>query len=139
MTNKLTNVEKSSKAYWSILKSFLNNEKISLIHLLFYENCFITKFNKKAELFNSFFADQWSLMSNASKLSSNFTLYTNNRLSTVTFSQNDIGKIIQNLNPNKVHGHDNINIRMLKIYGSYLNTGLFLSNWKKGNIVSMYK
>ena len=73
-------------------------------------------------------------MSNASKLSSNFTLYTNNRLSTVTFSQNDIGKIIQNLNPNKVHGHDNISIRMLKIYGSYLNTGLFLSNWKKGTL-----
>ena len=141
MTNKLTNVEKSSKAYWSILKSFLNNEKISLIHLLFYENCFITNFNKKAELFNSFFADQWSLMSNASKLSSNFILYANNRLSTVTFSQNDIGKVIQNLNPNKVHGHDNISIRMLKIYGSSiygplelifkeaLNTGLFLSNW----------
>ena len=90
-------------------------------------------------------------MSNASKLSFNFTLYTNNGLSTVTFSQNDIGKIIQNLNPNKVHGHDNISIRMLKIYGSSiygplelifkeaLNTGLFLSNWKKGNIVSMYK
>ena len=38
MTNKLTNAEKSSKAYWSILKSFLNNKKIPLILPLFYEN-----------------------------------------------------------------------------------------------------
>ena len=45
-------------------------------------------------------------MSNASKLPSKFTLYTDNRLSTVTFSQDDIGKIIQNLNPHKAHGHD---------------------------------
>ena len=80
-------------------------------------------------------------MSNASELTSNFTLYTDNRLSTVTFSQDDIGKIIQTLNPNKTHGNDNISIRMLKIYGSSiygplelifeegLSTGLFSSNW----------
>ena len=40
-------------------------------------------------------------MSNASKLPANFTLYTDNQLYTVTFSQDDIGKIIQNLNANK--------------------------------------
>ena len=48
-------------------------------------------------------------MSNAIKLPSNFTLYTDNWLSTVTFSQDDIVKIIQNLNPNKANGHDNVN------------------------------
>ena len=110
MTNKLTNAEKSSKAYWSILKSFLNNKKIILIPPLFYETCFITNFKEKAELFNSLFADQYSHMSNVSKLPSNVTLYTNNGLSTVTFSQDETGKIIQNLNPNKVSVHDNISI-----------------------------
>ena len=85
MTNKLTNAEKSPKTYWSILKSFFNNKKILLIPPLFYENCFITNFKEKAELFSSFFADQCSLMSNASKLSSNFTLYTDNRLSQLLF------------------------------------------------------
>ena len=90
-------------------------------------------------------------MSNTRKLPSNVTLYSDNRLSTITFSQDDIGKIIQNLNPNKAHGHDNVNIRMLKIccssiYGSLepifkkaLNTGLFPSNWRKGNIVPIHK
>ena len=57
-------------------------------------------------------------MSNASKLPSSFKLYIDNRLSTVTFSQDEIDKIIQNLNPNKAHGYDNISIRMLKICGA---------------------
>ena len=51
-------------------------------------------------------------------------------ISTVTFSQDDICKIIQNLNVNKAHGHDNISIRILKIRGllifkEALSTGLF--------------
>ena len=151
MTDKLTNTEKSSKAYWAILKSFLNNKKMPLIPPLFHENCFITNFKENAELLNSFFADQCSLMSNANTLPSNFTVYTDNRQSTVTFSQDGIGKIIQNLNPNKAHGHGNISIRMLKICGSSnygpleliykeaLSTALFPSNWKKGKIVPIDK
>ena len=136
MNNKLNNTEKNSKAYWSMLKNFLNNKKIPLIPPLLYENCFITNFKEKAQLFDSFFADRCSLVSNASNLPFNFTLYTDNRLSTVTFSQDDIGKIIQNLNPNKSHGHDNISIRMLKICGLSIlwttgKTGtLFLSTKK---------
>ena len=37
---------------------------------------------------------------------------TQNRLSSVTFSQDDIAKIIKNLDSSKVHSHDNISIRM---------------------------
>ena len=43
---------------------------------------------------------------------------TDNYLSFVIFPQDDIAKIIQNLDPNKAHGHDNISIRKLKICGS---------------------
>ena len=68
-----------------------------------------------------------------------------------SFSQDDICKIIQNLNPNKAHGHDNISIWMLKICGSSiygplelifkeaLSAGLFPSNLKKGNIVPIHR
>ena len=74
-----------------------------------------------------------------------------NRLSSVTFSQEDIAKIIQNLHLGRVHGHDNISIRMLKICGSAIceplavifkqrvDTGIFPSEWRKGNIVSIHK
>ena len=103
------------------------------------------------ELFNPFFADQCALMSNASMVPSNFMLYTDNRLCAVTFSEDDFGKIIQNLKPDKAHDLDNINIRMLKICGSSiygslelifkeaLSTDLFPPNWKKGNIVPIHK
>ena len=76
---------------------------------------------------------------------------TDNRLSCVSFSQDGIAKIIQNLDPNKDHGHDNISIRMLKICGSSIykplemifkqciETGVFPSEWKKANIVLIHK
>ena len=47
MTNKLTNAQKSSKTYWSLLKGFLNNKKIPHILPLFHENCFIIDFEKR--------------------------------------------------------------------------------------------
>ena len=45
--NKLMNTQKNSRVYWSLLKSFLNNKKISIIPPLFYENYFITGFKEK--------------------------------------------------------------------------------------------
>ena len=70
---------------------------------------------------------------------------------TVTLSAKDIGKIIQNLDSNKAYGHDNLSICMLnicgdsicvpleKIFKQALLTGVFPSEWKKGNIVPIHK
>ena len=108
----------NSKTYSSLLNRPLINRKIYLILPLFHENKFVIDFKEKAELFNPFFAKQCSLIKSSSKLLSHLHYFTDNRLSFVNFSQDDIAKIIQNLDPNKAHGHDNINIRMLKICGS---------------------
>ena len=54
MLAKLTKFHKSLKAYWSLLKTFLNNKKIPLIPPLYHQGDFITNFKIKAELFNSF-------------------------------------------------------------------------------------
>ena len=91
---------------------------MSLIPPLFHEKKFVTDFKEKVELFNAFYGKQCSLITNSSKLPSHLHYLTDNRLSSVSFSQNDIAKIIQNLDPNKAHGHDNIRIHMLKICGS---------------------
>ena len=115
--NKLINTQKNSKVYWSLLKSSLNNKKIPIIPPLFYENRFITDFKEKAQLFNFFFSKQCSLIPNNSPLPADVNYITGKRLSTVTFSAKDIGKIIQNLDSNKAHGLDNISICMLKICG----------------------
>ena len=69
----------------------------------------------------------------------------------LTFSAGDIAKIIQNLNSNKAHGHDNISIWMLKIcddtickpldliFKQALIIDTYPSDWKKGNIVPVHK
>ena len=98
-----------------------------------------------------FFSKQYSLISNNSSLPNYINYTTEKRLSTVTISVDDIGKIIQNLDSNKAHGHDNISIRMLKICGNSiykpleiifrqaLLTGMYPPDWKKGNIVPVQK
>ena len=131
----------------SRLNRFLNNKKIPLIPTLFHENKFMTDFKEKAELFNAFFSKQCFLIKNSSKLPSHLHYLTDNCLSSVSFSQDYIAKIIQNIDPNKAHGQDNISIRMLKICGSSIykplemifkqciETSVFPSEWKKANIV----
>ena len=63
----------------------------------------MTDFKEKAELFNSHFATQCSLISNSSKLPSHIKYLTDNRLPLVSFSHDKIAKVIQNLDPNKAH------------------------------------
>ena len=105
----------------------------------------------KAEFFNAFFAKQCSLIKNSSKHPSHFYYITDNCFSSVSFSQEDIAKIIQSSDPNKAHGHDNFSIHMLKRCGSsiykplemifkqWIETGIFPSEWKKANVVPIHK
>ena len=72
-------------------------------------------------------------------------------LSTISFTKDDIAKIIKNLNPNKAHGFDVIIIRMIKIGGdsilkptelvfkSCIDSGKFPIEWKKANVVPVHK
>ena len=111
----------------------------------------MTYFNEKTELFNCFFSKQCSLLANHSKFPTSLSFRTDKRLSSITFSEKDIGTVSQGLDHNKIHGHDNISIRMLKIcgdtickplemiYSQALTSGSFPSEWKKGNIVPIHK
>ena len=137
VAKRLLDPSSSPKMYWSILKTFLNNKKI------FHDNKFITDFKQKAEIFNSNFSKQCTALINNSKILSECPRKLNESLSSITFEINDIEKIIKNRVPNKSHGHDMLSIRMLKLSGesiykplnfifkSCLETGQFLSEWKK--------
>ena len=109
---------------------------------------------KKVNFLIPFFADQCSLISNSSKLPSKLEYLTQSCLSSVTFSKDDIAKLIQNLDPNKVHGHDQVSIRMLKLYSNsiykpleiifnrYLETSTLPNDLEKGsllNVVPVFK
>ena len=131
----------STKSYWSTLKMFLNNKKIPCIPPLRHQNKYVTDFKEKAEIFNSFFAEQCSLMNNSSKLLSIFLKRTDKFISSISFSSNDIARIIQDLDPNKAHDHDMISIRMLKICSESISKPLeiILEKWKKANVVPVHK
>ena len=75
---------------------------------------------EKANLLHDFFATQCTPFSNNSVLHSAISFKTQSRLSSINFEKEDILKLIRNLNINKVHGHGNISIWMLKICDSVL-------------------
>ena len=151
IVKKLSDPNTSSKTYWSILKSLLTGKKVPCIPPIFHKHKFITDFREKAELFNSFFANKCSLITNTSVLPINCESLTDKSLSSISFTDNDIGKIIKSLDPNKAHGHDMMSIRMLKICGdsiykplhlifrASLDQGTFPLRWKKANVVPIYK
>ena len=86
-----------------------------------------------------------------SKLPSHLNYKTDNHLSAANFSIDDTAKILQNLDPNKAHGQDKISNRMLQLCGNSvckplelifqqaMESGSFRSEWKKGNVVPVYK
>ena len=68
LSHKLLDPKISQKSYWSILKIFLNDNKIPYIPPLLHQDKLITDFKEKANIFNNFFADQYSIVSNNSEL-----------------------------------------------------------------------
>ena len=115
LSQKLSKKATSSKTYWSILKTFLNNKKIPCIPPLFHDNKCVIVFREKADFFNTFFAEQCLLPKNNSELPKTLLFLTEKRLSNVQISNQNIIKIINSLGSNKAHGHYMINIRMLKL------------------------
>ena len=102
----------SAKTYWSILKVLFSNKKIPCILPLFHQGKYVIDFKKKAELFNSFFAKQCSIIQNSSKLLLTLNTKTENSISSITFNHHDIETIIHSLDPNKAHGFNMISIRI---------------------------
>ena len=132
------------------MTTILDDKKIPCIPPIYYNNNYITDFKEKAQTLNDFFAKQCTLVENTTKLPTNSFKRTNNLLSTISFTKNDIAKIIKNLNPNKAYGFDMISIRMLKICGdsilksleiifkSCLENRKFPIEWKKANVIPVH-
>ena len=76
---------------------------------------------------------------------------TNERLSSVKITNDDIHKIIAKLDLNKAHGHDKISIRIIKIcstsicrslrliFNHCIDNGIYPCEWKKANVVPIHK
>ena len=93
---KLSNPEASSEVYWSFLKSFVR-DKNTFIPRLYRNGDFITNSHQKTGLLTFFFAQQCSILQNSKALQTNLDPPTDQSLTSVNFSQDDILKIIPNL------------------------------------------
>ena len=119
LSKRLSNPEAAPKAYWKTLNRFLSNKKIPPIPPLLVNGEMISKFSKKAELFNKIFASECTPLSNASTLPP-LTTKTDKRLSSLKINEDDILSIIKSLNSNKSHGWDKLSIKMVKMCGKTL-------------------
>ena len=103
-------------------------------------------------MFNCFLAKQCFITNNSSELPSNNLEKKKDRsISTVTFTSDYIATLIQNLDANKAHGHDMLNICILTLCGksickpldlifqSCIKHGEFPTEWKKANVVPVRK
>ena len=77
----LNNPLLQAKTYWSILKTFYNGNKISLISPLSVDDKFVTDMKTKVNIFNKFFEEQCTPLKSDSKLSSNQIFVTQSQLS----------------------------------------------------------
>ena len=69
----------------------------------------------KANIFNKLFVEQCTPLENSSALPVNQIFFTQSRLNSINFNEEEMLKIVRALNIHKPHGHDDISIRMIKI------------------------
>lgn len=99
---KLLDPKTAPKSYWPTLSRFSNNEKTLIIPPVLVEGRLISDFKKKAELFNSHFDAQCTVVNNTSGLV-DLQLRNCHRLNDFTINEEDIFAIIGNLNPNEAY------------------------------------
>ena len=138
------------KTYWKALHKIINKKQVMNIPPILLNGVFITNFQNKANLFNEFFVQQYSIPQNGSVLP-HIDYETNVRKFSVSVNEAKIISIIRKLSPNKAHGCDNISIRMLKICDTVIARPLKIIYekciekdrlpllWKKVNIVPAHK
>ena len=148
--NKVIDKTTGPKTYWSIVNSLLNKCKIPRIPPLLVADKIIIDCKEKAKLFNDYFLDQCKPIFNDSTLPI-FTQITCSNLDTIAISQQSILDIIKSLNVNKAHGTDNISGHMIQLCGdkitlplsiifvNIINTGIFPTLWKSGNVTPIHK
>ena len=95
---------------------------------------------KMSQLRCLYFAAQCSLISNSSNFPSHYHCLTDNRLSSVSFSQDKIAKVIQNLDPNMLKICGPAICKPLEIiFNQLTEISVFPSEWKESNIASVNK
>ena len=123
------------------MNNFLNYIKILSVPQILISSETIKNAVEKPNIFNEFFAFQWSPLENSSKIP----------LLLMNTDKDDINSIIKSLNLTKAHGVDSISIRMIQLCGDFITLPLVLifksllsqvvfpDKWKMANIILVHK
>jgi len=146
------NPDQNPKKWWSLTKSLLNNKIQTSIPPLFDNNNVITDAAHKAGIFNSFFAQNSRLPSHANTHPlPPFEYLTDQRLDHLTFTPDEVYKVLVSLNVSKATGPDKIgnfllkicaegiNMPLCKLFNHSLVTMKFPSKWKYSHVVPVHK
>ena len=134
-----------TKKFWSHVKASTKSQRIpECIHL---NNRYRVDSKQKAELFNTFFFDQFSGASGYDVPID----WSNDNLFDIDFYPLKIQILLSNINSNKACGPDEIHGKILKycssslchplslIYKISYNTGCIPKDWKMANVVPVHK
>ncbi len=128
----------------------MNKCKATKIPPLLVNNQYVLNFKDKAQTFAKYFADQCKPILNDSSLPT-FTNSTDKRLDTILLRDEEILKLIRNLNPSKSAGADGISAQMLLIcdstilsplkliFSNIISTGIYPDMWKIANVTPIHK
>ena len=134
-----------SKKFWTHLKSTTGTSRIP--ETVSYNNRFRNNPQDQAELFNTYFADQFSDPSNYD-IDVDFT---NDTLNGIDISHQRVRSLLKKVNINKTAGPDGIHGKILKhcassiayplslIFKTSYNTGYIPKEWKLANVVPVHK
>lgn len=149
-TKLKTSNDLSSRDYWKTLKSFISPAQKSSIPPLLHDNRYVEDNNEKADLLNTYFAQQTLLDDNMTN-PPEFEIRDRPSLNTILISPSEVEDILRSLKIGKASGPDMINNRVLKELANPLAkplSDLFnhsMSNcvcpdmWKEANVSPLYK
>ena len=71
---KLSDPSLGPKSYWTVLNEILKKKKYANIPPLLINDIFVSNFQTKADLFNDFFVERFSIYDNGSTLPASYTV-----------------------------------------------------------------
>ena len=148
--NKLSDHAIWHKQFWTAYKKIADKKRNTNIPPIIDNDIYISNSEKKADIFNEYFANQCTINDNGSVLP-RFVSKTDELLTHVSVRREQIISIINHFSPNKAHGYDRISVSMLKlcaakiaaplqiIFQDCINSGTFPGCWKYANVQSIHK
>ena len=150
LSHKIMDPNTTSKTYWKLVKSVYGNKQHVCIPPLLEDGALINSDVDKANLLNSYFTSQ-TIPPQSNIPLPDFEYLTQARLDNIVINPSIVKKVLQNLDPSKASGPDEIGNRVLKlcadslcnplslIFNKSLELGIFPDQWKEALVTAIFK